>query len=213
MPHLAAARLTVALAVAATLAPLAPSAHAQLAYEIPPDNPFAGVAGARGEVYAYGLRNPFRWSFDRVTGDMYVGDVGGSQREEVTFVPRAQSAAANFGWSCFEGDVAGPAACTPANHRAPQHTYAETGDPVVGGYVARHSSLGALQGQYLFARYGTGQIYSLGAGATGTATPTNLVVTQLTSFGEEAAEAQCARHSACLARNPVCWLPVPLGWR
>jgi glucose/arabinose dehydrogenase len=184
VPPFAAARLTVALALATFIA-LAPSAGAQVSYEIPPDNPFVGVAGARGEVYAYGLRNPFRWSFDRLTGDMYVGDVGGSVQEEVTFVPRAASPGANFGWNCHEGLAPGPATCTAPNHKPPQHVYEDTDDPVVGGYVARHSSLGSLQGRYLFGRYGTGQIFSLGAGATGTATPTGLSVPELTSFGED----------------------------
>ena len=79
MPYLAAARLTlVLLALAAASAPAA-----QGDYAIPPDNPFAIAAGARPEVYVYGLRNPFRWSFDRLTGDMWIGDVGGSQ-EEIT---------------------------------------------------------------------------------------------------------------------------------
>ena len=65
MPHLSAARLTIGALAATLLAAFSPAAHAQLAYEVPADNPFVGTPGARGEVYAYGLRNPFRWSFDR----------------------------------------------------------------------------------------------------------------------------------------------------
>ena len=162
MPHLSAARLTIAALVA--LAALAPSAQAQPAYEVPPDNPFVGVPGARGEVYAYGLRNPFRWSFDRLTGDMYVGDVGGTVLEEITFVPRAQSAGANFGWPCWEGDASGPQSCVPQNYKPPQHTYAPTSQPVVGGYVARHPSLGSYVGRYLFGRYGGAELYVMDAG-------------------------------------------------
>ena len=74
MPHRSAARLALALIVLAGA--LAPAAHA--AYTIPPDNPFVGTAGARGEIYVYGMRNPYRWSFDRANGDMWIGDVGGS---------------------------------------------------------------------------------------------------------------------------------------
>ena len=162
MPHLSAARLTIGALVA--LATLAPSAQAQPAYEVPPDNPFVAVPGARGEVYAYGLRNPFRWSFDRLTGDMYVGDVGGTVLEEITFVPRAQSAGANFGWPCWEGDASGPQACVPQNYKAPQHTYSPTSQPVVGGYVARHPSLGSYVGRYLFGRFGGPQLYVMNAG-------------------------------------------------
>ena len=185
MPHLPAARLTVAALAAALLAALTPAAHAQTAYTIPPDNPFVGTPGARGEVYAYGLRNPFRWSFDRLTGDIYVGDVGAGAQEEITFVPRAQSAGANFGWPCFEGTASGPASCTPPNYKPPQHTYEPTSDPVVGGYLVRDPGLGSFQGRYLFARYGTGVIRSLGAGAGGAATDTGLSISQLTSFGED----------------------------
>jgi hypothetical protein len=135
-------------------------------------------------VYVYGLRNPYRWSFDRLTGDMYIGDVGGSVAEEITFLPRSQSAAANLGWNCHEGNAAGPGGCTAPGHRPPQHTYPETGEPVIGGYVVRTPSLGAFQGRYLFGRY-SGGIRWLGHGATGAPMETGLSVPQLTSFGED----------------------------
>ncbi|MET0206250.1 MAG: PQQ-dependent sugar dehydrogenase, partial [Thermoleophilaceae bacterium] len=183
MPHLAAARVTVLLAAVAGLA--APTASAQAPYQIPPDNPFVNTPGARAEVYVYGLRNPYRWSFDRLTGDMYIGDVGGSVAEEITFLPRAQSAAANLGWNCHEGNDVGPGGCTAPGHRPPQHTYPETGEPVIGGYVVRTPSLGAFQGRYLFGRY-SGVIRWLGQGATGTPMGIpGLSVPQLTSFGED----------------------------
>ena len=174
--------MTVLLAAVAGLA--APTASAQAPYQIPPDNPFVNTPGARAEVYVYGLRNPYRWSFDRLTGDMYIGDVGGSVAEEITFLPRAQSAAANLGWNCHEGNAAGPGGCTAPGHRPPQHTYPETGEPVIGGYVVRTPSLGAFQGRYLFGRY-SGVIRWLGQGATGTPMETGLSVPQLTSFGED----------------------------
>ncbi len=184
MPHLSAARLTIGALAAALLAALTPAAHAQLAYEVPADNPFVGTPGARGEVYAYGLRNPFRWSFDRVTGDMYVGDVGGGVLEEITFVPRAQSAGANFGWPCFEGNQGGPQDCNPPNYKPPVHVYSPTSEPVVGGYVARHSSLGPLEGRYLFGRFSGAPhpIYVLDGNE---GDPTALQVQGLTSFGED----------------------------
>jgi glucose/arabinose dehydrogenase len=182
VPHLAAARVTVLLAAVAGLA--APTASAQAPYQIPPDNPFVNTPGARAEVYVYGLRNPYRWSFDRLTGDMYIGDVGGSVAEEITFLPRAQSAGANLGWNCYEGNAAGPGGCTAPGHRPPQHTYPETAEPVIGGYVVRTPSLGAFQGRYLFGRY-SGVIRWLGQGATGTPMETGLSVPQLTSFGED----------------------------
>jgi glucose/arabinose dehydrogenase len=183
VPSLPAARLTIGVLAAALIAALVPTAQAQVGYQIPPDNPFVGTPGARGEVYAYGLRNPFRWSFDRVTGDMYVGDVGGGVLEEITFVPRAQSAGANFGWPCFEGNVDGPQDCTAANYKPPVHVYSPTSEPVVGGYVARHSSLGPLEGRYLFGRFSGAPhpIYVLNGND---ADPTALEVQGLTSFGE-----------------------------
>ena len=115
---------------------------------------------------------------------MYIGDVGGSVAEEITFLPRAQSAAANLGWNCHEGNAVGPGGCTAPGHRPPQHTYPETGEPVIGGYVVRTPSLGAFQGRYLFGRY-SGVIRWLGQGATGTPMETGLSVPQLTSFGED----------------------------
>jgi glucose/arabinose dehydrogenase len=186
VPHLAAARVIVLLAAVAGVA--APTASAQAPYQIPPDNPFVNTPGARAEVYVYGLRNPYRWSFDRLTGDMYIGDVGGSVAEEITFLPHAQSAGANLGWNCHEGNAAGPGGCTAPGHRPPQHTYPETSQPVVGGYVVHDPALGpSFQGRYLFGRYG-GPIQSLGPGATGSPTSTGLTATevpQLTSFGED----------------------------
>jgi glucose/arabinose dehydrogenase len=177
-------RAAAALATVATLAAWVPAtAHAQ-AYEIPPDNPFVGTPGARPEIYAYGMRNPYRWSFDRLTGDMYVGDVGGSAREEVTYLPRASSAGANLGWNCHEGDVAGPGNCTAPGHRPPQYVYPETGDPVIGGYVVRDATLGSFQGRYLVGRYG-GTVSSLAVGAGGSPQATGLSIPQLTSFGED----------------------------
>jgi glucose/arabinose dehydrogenase len=182
VPHLAAARVIALLAAVAGVA--APTASAQAPYQIPPDNPFVNTPGARAEVYVYGLRNPYRWSFDRLTGDIYIGDVGGSVAEEITYLPRAQSAGANLGWNCHEGNAAGPGGCTAPGHRPPQHTYPETGEPVIGGYVVRTPSLGAFQGRYLFGRY-SGVIRWLGQGATGTPMETGLSVPQLTSFGED----------------------------
>jgi glucose/arabinose dehydrogenase len=184
VPHLPAARLIVGALAAALLAALTPAAQAQVGYQVPPDNPFVGTPGARGEVYAYGLRNPFRWSFDRVTGDMYVGDVGGGLREEITFVPRAQSKGANFGWPCHEGEVDGPQNCDAPSYVAPAATYSETNQPVVGGYVARHPSLGEYQGRYLFGRFGGEQLRWMNAGG-GPVMNTGLNIPSLTSFGED----------------------------
>ena len=78
---------------------------AGISYQVPADNPFVGRAGATPEVYAYGLRNPYRFSFDRQTGDLVIGDVGGSLREEIDWIGVAAVRGANFGWACREGKV------------------------------------------------------------------------------------------------------------
>ncbi len=84
------------------------------AYTVPNDNPFAGRGGARGEIYSYGLRNPWRFSFDRRTGDLVIGDVGQNAIEEIDFVRRGRGAGANFGWRPFEGN----SRYTPGERRA-----------------------------------------------------------------------------------------------
>ena len=104
--------------------------------------------------------------------------------EEITFVPRAQSAGANFGWPCFEGNQGGPQNCDPPNYKPPAHVYSPTSQPVVGGYVARHPSLGSYEGRYLFGRFGGPELYVMNAGG-GTATGTGLNIPSLTSFGED----------------------------
>jgi glucose/arabinose dehydrogenase len=176
MRHLSAARLTLILLVLAGA--LAPAAQAQ--YQVPSDNPFVGTPGARGEVYVYGMRNPYRWSFDRVTGDMWIGDVGGTQ-EEVTRLPAGSIAGANLGWNCLSGTaVASP--CTPANYRPPIHTYPSGPDVVIGGYVVRDPDLPAFAGRYLFGKFSSG-IYRLEA--NGSATGLGVNVPTLSGFGED----------------------------
>jgi glucose/arabinose dehydrogenase len=176
MPYLSAARLTLILLALAGV--LAPAAQGQ--YQVPSDNPFVATPGARGEIYVYGLRNPYRWSFDRLTGDMWIGDVGGTQ-EEVTHLPRAATAGANLGWNCLSG-TAVTAPCTPPAYRAPVHTYASGPDVVIGGYVVRDPDLPAFAGRYLFGKFNSG-IYRLEA--NGSATGMGVSVPTLSSFGED----------------------------
>ena len=122
-------------------------------YGIPKDNPFVGEPGARGEVYAYGLRNPYRFSFDRKTGALAIGDVGQDEFEEVDFVERGKGRGADFGWSAFEGRESFGEGET-ADHVPPvivRETRGADGDcSVIGGYVVRDPKLGKFQGRYLF---------------------------------------------------------------
>jgi glucose/arabinose dehydrogenase len=154
-------------------------------YRIPPDNPFIATPGARPEVYAYGLRNPYRWSFDVPTGDMYVADVGGTEREEVTYLPRDSIAGANLGWHCLEG-TARQKPCKAANHFPPAHEYPSTPDVIIGGYVVHAPSLPSFQGRYLYGRYRSG-IWLAGPQAAGPAVNLSAAVTGITSIGEDGA--------------------------
>jgi glucose/sorbosone dehydrogenase len=142
------------------------------------------AAQVQPEVYASGMRNPYRWSFDRQTGDMYVGDVGGTN-EEITFVPAAQSRGANLGWNCFSGFDPGPSSCTPMNYFPPTYDYPSGPDVVIGGYLVRDPALPSFVGQYLFGRFDTGIIMKLGPGAAPPETDTGLNVPNVSGFGED----------------------------
>jgi glucose/arabinose dehydrogenase len=161
VPYLAVAFLTLLLLLPATPA----------AAQVQPD------------VYASGMRNPYRWSFDRQTGDMYVGDVGGTN-EEITFLPAAQSRGANLGWNCFSG-TAVESGCTPSNYFPPSYQYPSSEDVVIGGYLVRDPALPSFQGQYLFGRFDSGIIMKLGAQAAPPATDTGLKVPNVSGFGED----------------------------
>jgi hypothetical protein len=136
---------------------------------IPPDNPFTG-AGATNQVWHYGLRNPWRFSFDRITGDMYIGDVGQDAREEISFAP-AGVGGINFGWRVMEGNLCnglgtcpgGTPACFDAAYTNPIHTYNHPGAGVcsiTGGVVYRGCAIPDLQGTYFLADVCSDQIWS-----------------------------------------------------
>lgn len=132
-------------------------------YSIPPDNPFAGVPGARGEIWSLGLRNPWRFSFDRVTGDLLIGDVGQDSWEEIDIVTHSQSRGANFGWPRMEGSHCFPldAACSTAGLTPPALEYArELGCSVTGGYRYRGAKSPALYGTYFYGDWCSGRIWA-----------------------------------------------------
>jgi glucose/arabinose dehydrogenase len=151
-----------------------------LPYTIPADNPFVGVPNTRGEIWAYGLRNPWRPSFDRETGDLWIADVGQDYMEEVNFQPAAITppfTAANYGWKCREGTVCSsisPSLCNVSSCGAgctvltgpatePIYTYiqaATSNCSVSGGYVYRGCAMPYLRGTYFFADYCSNQIWS-----------------------------------------------------
>ncbi len=144
-------------------------------YDIPPDNPFVGVPGAREEIWAYGLRQLWRCSSDRVTGDLYIGDVGGEEVEELSFQPGTSPGGENYGWTCMEGFICGPgAACGPPSGPScmcgdaalvpPIHTYphdTDTGFAIIGGNVYRGCAIPALEGTYFYSEWGRNKLRAL----------------------------------------------------
>jgi hypothetical protein len=183
-------RLLFLFALAALGLPAA--ASAQASYKVPQDNPFVGQAGAAPEVYALGLRNPFRWSFDRANGDLTIGDVGQAAKEEIDFVPSGAVRGANFEWACREGSVAGPKACTPGNAFPPVLDYDNPpmgSSSVTGGYVSRDPALPSFAGRYFYADFFENQIRTTVL-SPGSATPSvdeNVTVGSPVAFGEDAA--------------------------
>ena len=136
------------------------------AYGIPATNPYVGIAGRRPEIWAYGLRNPWRWSFDRATHDLWIGDVGQNAYEEVDRATAGSGLdkAANYGWSCREGFHAYNASrCPSSGLTNPYAEYAHgsgdsVGCAVTGGYVYRGATYPTLQGRYVMGDYCTGRI-------------------------------------------------------
>lgn len=130
-------------------------------YSIPSDNPFAGNSdGYREEIFAYGLRNPFRMSFDPITGDLWVGDVGQATREEVDII----TSGGNYGWNTMEGTFCyDPATdCDKTGLELPVYDYSRSlGASVTGGYVYRGSALPELYGRYIFGDFSSGRIFAL----------------------------------------------------
>ncbi len=162
-------------------------AHAGTVPRIPSDNPFAN-GGGRGEIWDYGMRNPWRFSFDAQTGDLWIGDVGQNQWEEVDLEQPGRGGT-NYGWNAFEGahpfrdDVDASSAVLPVAE------YSHDGGrcSITGGYVYRGSTVPALAGAYLYADYCSGTIWALTKAGT-TWTPRVVLETalQVSSFGEDA---------------------------
>jgi glucose/arabinose dehydrogenase len=157
-------------------------------YGIPEDNPFVGRDDARPAIWSLGLRNPWRWSFDRETGDLWIGDVGESAREEIDFQPASSRGGENYGWDGFEGRLPfeGPA---PPDAVRPVYDYGrELGASVVGGYVYRGSEIQGLQGAYVFADFYNPQIRVLDVedGKLRRHLELGVEVANLASFGEDA---------------------------
>ncbi len=173
-------------------------------YAIPPDNPFIQDATYAPEIWALGLRNPWRFSFDRATGDLYIADVGQNAYEEVNFQPADSPGGQNYGWKFMEGQHAYGGVTPPEGLTLPFAEYGHNrGCSVTGGYVYRGEALPDLQGVYLFGDYCSGIIWASyrdggGAWQTGEFMRVNHVIS---SFGEdEAGELYLVDHGGRVMR-------------
>jgi glucose/arabinose dehydrogenase len=184
-------------------------------FAIPADNPYVSASGALPEIYASGLRNPFRAGFDRQTGDLYIGDVGFNHEEEVDIFQHGNKSGPDYGWAKREGTIQTPDAVSgiggpQGSSINPIYQYAHSGisKDITGGFVYR-GPISQLDGQYLFADYETNQIFSMSGfdpssdpatfnGANGTVTditstvnsliagaPSGTTIHRITSFGED----------------------------
>ncbi len=156
-----------------------------LPYSSPPSNPFFGALPGRDEIFALGFRNPWRFSFVRGTGQLFVADVGQNDREEIDIV----TLGGNYGWRVFEGTRCtnlGPASCTAGGFIPPIAEYAQTGGrcAITGGYVYRGSRSNLPLGTYVYGDFCTGEIFSLEGGAQSLLLDTDL---NISSFGEDEA--------------------------
>jgi glucose/arabinose dehydrogenase len=174
-----------------------------LPYSIPPTNPFVGPGNPLDEIWAKGLREPFRFTFDRATGDLWLGDVGQSQREELDFQPANHAGGRNYGWRLKEGKVCfnPPSSCNPGGLTPPifDYTHVVSGcrGCITGGSVYRGSAIPGLSGTYFFADFCTGKIAAMrynGSRITelknvtaALAPPGGFTINQPTSIGEDGA--------------------------
>ncbi len=159
-------------------------------YTIPADNPYVSDPNVADEIWAVGVRNPFRFSFDRLTGDMYIGDVGDGRYEEVNFQSGNSTGGENYGWPCYEGSyqytdtVCSGVLTTPIFEGLHQNN---TWIVVTGGYVYRGTDYPLMQGYYILSDFGTGEIYTLKRDAVGEWQVTNegeLADNSISTFGE-----------------------------
>jgi glucose/arabinose dehydrogenase len=159
-------------------------------FTIPADNPFVGRSGARGEIYSYGLRNPWRFSFDRKTGDLVIGDVGQDTMEEIDFVKKGKGRGANFGWRPFEGThhLYRQESALGSLDPVIQHSHSAGWCSITGGYIVRDPTLGSLRGKYVYGDFCKGKIYSATlkpGGASGDRDLKLPSVPNMSSFGQD----------------------------
>lgn len=164
-------------------------------YTIPSSNPYVNDPVVRDEIWALGLRNPYRWSFDRLTNDMWIGDVGQGAKEEVNYRPGSSTGGENYGWRCYEGSIPTPGvpSCSPANYVPPVFDYdnpnggAPPPSSVTGGFVYRGPDYPQLVGYYMAADVYSGTVYLIKPNGSGgwTTTPQTGLQNLVVAFGED----------------------------
>ncbi len=153
-------------------------------YAIPATNPFV-AGGGLPEIWAIGLRNPWRFSFDRKLGALWLADVGEHAREEVNRLPKAAPALPNFGWNAWEGDLPYVPHPTPGTLIEPLAVYDhDVGCSIIGGYVYRGKAIPKLRGRYVFGDWCNGQLWTM-TSANPTRTDTGLRIAHLSTFGQD----------------------------
>ena len=171
-------------------------------YAIPPDNPYVNNAAFEPEIWAYGLRNPWRFSFDRMTGDLYIGDVGQDQYEEIDFQPANSPGGENYGWRIMEGNHSYSRDANPGTLVRPIAEYTHSdGCSITGGYVYRGQLMPDLQGVYLFSDYCFGTVWDSYQDSAGDWRTNIFLDTPYTvsSFGEdEAGELYLLDHTGSI---------------
>ncbi|HRI21177.1 MAG TPA: PQQ-dependent sugar dehydrogenase, partial [Panacibacter sp.] len=175
-------------------------------YSIPPDNPFVNDPNVLDEIWAMGLRNAWRWSFDRKTGDMWIGDVGQDMFEEINFRTASQSAGANYGWRCYEGnaDFNTTGCAAKSSYVFPVFTYGHndtTGNSVIGGFVYRGTVFPKLKGYYICVDYDSGEAWKIKSNGLGgwISTKQPNVPKNIVGFGEgEDAELYAVSYDSIL---------------
>jgi len=175
----------------------------ELGYAIPPDNPFVGLAAARDEIWAYGLRNVWRFNFDRLTGDLYMADVGQNHWEEINFQPADSPGGENYGWNVWEGAHIFAGGSAP-NHVPPIAEYNHAlGCSVTGGVVYRGAAIPELDAVFLYGDYCSGRIWAAWRDPALEWQSAELMNTDfaISSFGEdEAGEAYIIDYAGTLYR-------------
>ncbi len=164
-----------------------PKQSGDKAYSVPASNPFVNQADARPEIWAWGLRNPWRYSFDSKTKDFWIGDVGQNQWEEIDHTSLAKSKGANFGWSRFEGNEIFQSSREVDNPVAPVHVYDHSNSrcSVTAGYVYRGKKIPALTNRYIFGDYCSGEIWSVSLSDPANARREPISMSQLVSFAQD----------------------------